>query len=46
MCCKTRINVMQIKVKTIIYYFNNIYIMGRKESEKRSEKVERMKEKE
>ena len=33
-----RINATQIKVEITIYYFNNIY-NGRKESEKRSERV-------
>ena len=30
MCCKTKINVTQIKVEMTIYYFNNIY-KGEKE---------------
>ena len=29
MCCKTRINVTQIKVETTIYCFNNKYNGGR-----------------
>ena len=39
-----RINVTQIKVEMTMYYFNNIYIEGRKKSNKRN--VERMKERE
>ena len=30
MCCKTRINVTQIKIEMNIYYFNSIY-KGEKE---------------
>ena len=39
------INVIQIKVETTIYYFNNKY-NGRKESNKRNERVKRMKARE
>ena len=39
-----RINVTQVKIEMTMYYFNNIYIEGRKKSKKRS--VERMKERE
>ena len=39
-----RINVIQIKVEMVMYYFNNIYIQGRKKSKKRN--VEKMKNRE
>ena len=44
-CCKTKTNTMQIKVVKMKYILL-CYIMGKKKSKKRVEKVEKMKNRE